>query len=1837
MPNSASGPSSSNLYQPPYSSLAPRASSIKHVESVEETSESTSPHPAESRQDELAETYLDGSKESPTAIYNEDHPELNSLRSSLPTSLAGPGGIEMDENPVNAGATVSEDIDGALDGSASPGNAEFQSERPVHEPGHASSASFAKTGPRDMDWGEDDEVDPEWNLQRTETDPFKLMAKSERTNSFPQVPPAHNPANSFLEHALPQSQAGEINNKVEQTQNLFSEDDATDNFFNHVAEREATSHTDVTRASEALFHEEGIEGKDYGLAYAGEIPDEPDAESRYEEGLPLMEDSEPEEGQATRSGNADQAFFAENSPGEEDDFFGGLAGSSESKVPPHFGRKSTMQVMDAFSLPSPEDPRPNPLDMLETGNHQNAFGNATGGGIAVSRSTVLSQFHGDTENKLSSQDEDQMLSPHEPSAEDLAAKWQAALAGDDLLDDDELLDEDSMLQSNAVDPAALFGSDDEGFLDDDDEPILDQYSRQQKTSPPPVSVVGSDGRSVSFDSLASGAFPQHNNSNSRYLPPNITQTPVQQSSNTFAPHAPLFTDLSAQPSRNPLPHGAGFSSGVAAPAPPSYGTPQQPRPDAVKSQSFADKSKGGYSSPYDLPMEVVKPRKRASMQQMTRGYSNIPPPSTIPPPRSSSMVTQGPPPTRGSASSMSPPGASPSLHQAPVKPPQLPASTPQQASSPSFNPPASFFAELPIASRPKPAGSYTPQPSPPMVGEQGFQTMPSAYHPPQAPVSRSAPTIQGLVAPPKVSPFAPLPASQPQPPVVTSRYSPAPPPRSGNGSAPSPVGVPSPVVAGGRYASAPPSQQQQSSSYTSAAPVTSPPAPILAHQPRTSSPLIHFERAPDQRSIGGPGTEVAAASVLRRESSGFDQAPRAYMPQGRMSPSKRATSNYVPDPRPTSLHHEPALAPPQRSQTQSPGGVMAGSRIDIGVGEPYQRPVSVHSPTSSRQVNEQFPPMSAGIPKPRMRGPSQAVNYIAPTDGREHDPLQRWRGGPIFAWGVGGTVITSFPKEIPRYGMGQIQPMVICSPGEVKVRSLKDIYPLGDRLAGFPGPLKGKSKKKDVIAWLTAGIDMLERENIYLGSLVTLEHEDKRKEERALLWKILQVMIENDGLLEGNPIVEKAVRGVLSPGSDGEDHAAVPQYATGSDLTGSLQATASTRLPEPVNPAAVDQLRKYLLRGEREKAVWEAVDKRLWAHALLISNTLSREVHKQVAQEFIQKEVKGVGENTESLAALYEIFAGNFEESVDELVPPSARAGLQMVSTSGTSGSSKSSLDGLDRWRETLGLVLSNRSAEDVQAINALGKLLSGYGRAEAAHICFLFARGYSVFGGVDDPSSNIVLVGSDHLRQPYEFDKELEPTLLSEVYEYGLSLSTTSNVSFSAPHLAVYKLQHASILAQFGQRDKALQYCEAIANSISSQVRRSPYHHVLLISALDDLSKRLKQSPKDESSSWIPKPSIDKVSGSLWGKFNKFVAGEDDGASGGAGSEAGSEVGPFAKIAGDTPIISRSPSNGDLYGSFNAAPPNGSIAHLPAMKSASRYTPGGSYAPPGAQDPSLSTSYGSPPRAPYAPRRSQEDTMRPEIHGFERTGLGHQHGLNDQMSRSYPDSDSSLSSNPYRQSASPYLGSSYVPQHPIPPMHDQYTSLAPHDSPHSVPASEDNAPSLGNIPTASSSYEPPSAGIYEGPSSGGHEPPSSGVYEPPSSGGYEPLSSGGYEPPSYEPASMNDEPDSPIDTRPKKKSFMDDDEPALATAGDDNKAETSKIEKSKAEKDREADEAFRKAAEADGTLIHKHTFTVLTRLQPRKTLLRRPQRKDGDLVAGFQKRKQQSTVHNQTSQSEQS
>ncbi|KAG8424559.1 vesicle coat component [Metarhizium acridum] len=796
------------------------------------------------------------------------------------------------------------------------------------------------------------------------------------------------------------------------------------------------------------------------------------------------------------------------------------------------------------------------------------------------------------------------------------------------------------------------------------------------------------------------------------------------------------------------------------------------------------------------------------------------------------------------------------------------------------------------------------------------------------------------------------------------------------------------------------------------------------------------------------------------------------------------------------------------------------------------------------------PAQSAYAPITRARGQS-LTNLLPPTDGREHDPLERWKGAPVMSWGVGGTFVTIFPRSIPRYAIGQTTPVTVRTVGEIKVQNIKDLDPLQDHLAKFPGPLKGKSKKKEAISWLSAGIEFMEKElpDVTFHSHLSLE--EKRSIERLLLWKLLRVFVEHDGVLEGSPTVDKAVRQVLIPETAGMQSEGAPLF-TAADTT-----TAVTSMQaDGVDSGAIEKIRLDLLKGDRETAVWAAVDKRLWGHAMIISQTVSSDLYKRVAQEFVRKEVNYPGHNNESLAALYKVLSGNYDDCVDELVPSHARAGLQLVSTENSSGPTKDAMEGLDKWRETLTLVLSNRSNDDVRGLNALGKLLSSYGRAEAAHICFIFSRQLSVFGGLDDPKADFVLLGSDHHKQSDQFAKETEALQLSEVYEYGLTLAGGVTATAGAPHLAAYKLQHAVTLAEYGYRDRALQYCDAIASAIVSQTRRSAYHHPILEGSVEDFLARLKQAPKEASSSWISKPTMGKVSDSMWNRFNKFVSGDEDG-NGQAGSDG--DNGPFARIA-SSPNNSRPPStsNFDVYASSPSFP--SSSAPPAAGAAASRYAPA-----PTAQFPTAHVN-------PFAQAAQGQHVPLPNP-----TSSAQRYAPNP--------SEASYSGVPPAQPLTGGYQPVGYPRAAVPPSHQPVEAVAPHAQQQPAPAVQ--APtSAGYRPY--SLQEPPNIQPQPGADDAdqGYQPPSYG-YEPPQtvpdpvrSDAQGTGDSSGYEPPSFQPydyeaPSYQAHVEGDDARKPKKKSFMEDDD-------EDIPALRQPQEKSKAEKDRENEELFRKAAEED-------------------------------------------------------
>jgi hypothetical protein len=723
-------------------------------------------------------------------------------------------------------------------------------------------------------------------------------------------------------------------------------------------------------------------------------------------------------------------------------------------------------------------------------------------------------------------------------------------------------------------------------------------------------------------------------------------------------------------------------------------------------------------------------------------------------------------------------------------------------------------------------------------------------------------------------------------------------------------------------------------------------------------------------------------------------------------------------------------------------------------------------------------------------------------------------------------------------------PQLKAGGGEFKVRGASHIFSDPLSLPQFPGPLK-KGKKKELSAWLKAHVESLESkmQTLYPAIGQPPNSYQVRLSERLLLWKVMALLVEHDGTLEGTPAVDEAVIALLSPHVNTSFPVAPASVQPAGDI-----------LPDSPTPKELGVLHAHLSKGDRVKAVWHAVDERLWGPALLIASTLDKDIWKQVIQEFVRKEVRD-----KALAALFQVFAGNWDESVDELVSVSARAGFQMVSTANGSSEQQNALAGLERWRETLLLILSNRSPGDAQSMLAIGKILAGYGRFEAAHICFLFARSHAFFGGADDPASAYTLVGGDPRFLGSDFGGDLESILLSEVYEYALSIAPTPITPI--PHLQAYKLYHAEVLAENGFLTEAQQYADAINATIHSKTKGSPCYNVVLMQAVDDLSKRLSEAPADPSGSW--KPSMDKVSSSLWGKFNSFVIGDSDASP--TPSVLGNDQGQFQGLAGDTPPMSTAASNIDMYSAYQSG--------APAPATNSRYAPSNVYSPRRSNEHATRSKY-EPVAAPsYQPRTSIESS-RSSYEG--RPSLEVTQPLSPKRVSSF-----STLQHPQQNGTAP---SSFRAVDPF--------SQRPHSAnPHQPAGNGDmNAYSGVGNDLNSGLHQP---GHYQNGSAEKPQPtPIQSAVQPST---YEP--SGSYEPPGYQPYEPTYQPEAEEeskvedDEKPKpKKSFMDDDD------DDGLMARAAALKKeSKSKSDRDVDDAFRKAAEADGKNQSNRVGEMLT------------------------------------------
>ncbi|KAJ6177903.1 hypothetical protein N7519_008364 [Penicillium mononematosum] len=1395
----------------------------------------------------------------------------------------------------------------------------------------------------------------------------------------------------------------------------------------------------------------------------------PEAESRFEEGVPLLDESTPaspqqplEQGKSIDNvfsnddDDADGFFSSASKPeakNDDEDFFGSISKEDAEEQPVvHLERKSTSQVLESagFALDSP-----------------------------VSDASAAAQF--DDALKAAS------LEPQttaDPSEEELAARWEAELADSP---DDDL--------------AARW----EAALDDDD---------------------------ILLETEAAQSVPAQGH---------IDQTPVQSTNNGFSAglNSPFQTPQA-------------FSQPI--PVPNMY-TPHQPSTgdllQGVPLPGTAPPSTGAISSYFSQPPQnPAATRERALLNGQNRATNLLTTFQMISPDLESRSLPK-----------------SLFLQQSLVCPHLLLLqvllllASPLQRLPPQpwLPPPAAknFYEELPLApprSRPASSGRYTPNPqaAPTMTGSLNMLPHHQLHS-----LSRSQfnPHFNRLTSWIRMLALHRVPrrdllllqdillnllaCKHPRSRLRCRDIPPAPPPTSS---------------ARNRYASQP----------------LNVPGQNLPFQPRTSSPLAHHEKVsyqPDQshkppslepainlsppRGQGagfGQITPTASqyvngpVSVSQRESAGSPVQPSPpqsrYAPQEyinefaqRLAPAPEsapapATNVYVPPP-PNDIQ----MGPLRRSQTQSPARDLTSPRSYGQNIDTLQRPASVQVSGSPTKTVNPYAPVQVVS---QARAPTQHLEFIAPNDGHEHDSLGRWKGAPIFKFGFGGAVVSCFPRHVPRYSAGQVAPMIQPTLGEPKISQLSEWLPSPDSIIQHPGPLKAKSKKKDLLAWLSSKIAAFENSNLPSYEQVQSDAH-KRREEKTLLWKVVKLLVENDGNLESSSEIQKSLRQIIFPNLPNPD--AEGSYTSGLAASGGFAPSEMPAQPDAVDAQWLEELRLYLICGDREKAVWSAVDRRLWGHAMIISSTMDRSISKQVVQEFVRREVRSKSANTDSLAALYEIFAGNIEESIDELVP-------RLPEQADGQGSTKNALEGLDKWKDTLGLVLSNRSSEDHQALFSLGHLLTSYGRTEAAHVCYIFSRA-AVFGGPDDPNAKIALLGADHQRCPSSLVDQ-DAILLTEAYEFATSVLGNSPTAHM-PHLLAFKILNARCLVDNGRNLEAQGYCDAVAAALKATTRPSPYYHQHLFAEVEELSARLRQTTSD-SGSWISRPSMEKVSGSMWARFNSFVVGDDsDAASTGSGKGGeNAEFGPFANVAG-TPTISRPPSVSDVYGSYPGAATG---AQPIPISGASKYHPSSQHAPNGSPE--------------QFKGRSSMDSQRSASY-FPPVG---QRRSSQELS---PSIDQHMSY------GAPMYGSPNAGGYQQTPPHSSYVPLAPVEEAMS-PA---EAPPAAQPMVNGLFYQPPGQAATSSESPYYQGPPGMPAGVPDSESPYAPpVPSSSYEPVSYEPVAaavdtgyVAQEEDLPsTEEQPKKKSIMDDD--------DDLAARAAAIQK--AENDRKANEAFAKAAEED-------------------------------------------------------
>ncbi|OBA27206.1 hypothetical protein HANVADRAFT_23655, partial [Hanseniaspora valbyensis NRRL Y-1626] len=434
---------------------------------------------------------------------------------------------------------------------------------------------------------------------------------------------------------------------------------------------------------------------------------------------------------------------------------------------------------------------------------------------------------------------------------------------------------------------------------------------------------------------------------------------------------------------------------------------------------------------------------------------------------------------------------------------------------------------------------------------------------------------------------------------------------------------------------------------------------------------------------------------------------------------------------------------------------------------------------------------------------------------------------PIFQWASNGKILSMKPSQYS--GVTNI-----------KISSVKSHVDIPKYFIDFPGPLiRGKTKPKTISTWLSNTVELINGDSAYDPN-------------GKILWQLIAKKIE---LMDDKKMLPK-LHEFSAKLFDPTDLLAFIQNSSYNLSQNSGMMTQQQMTGFKLDFEGLAQVLTYLRVGDHSTALDIALKNNDFSMAMVISSLMGKEKWTEVVDLYLKKEFQGSGPDSEFavslLSSIFQVFIGNGKSLVSDF----------------SSNPSKTQW-AIQNWNIVLAAILANgTSSTDSAATNSLlvGFLVDFgiflYNKKEflAASCCFILA---------DIPlSENELLPESNVVFKSIGASNSLDSILLSEVYEFSFNANGAKFNGFIS--LIPSKITRSEVLLlqdEYSLASKCLDACSQVNKELpKTSALHIKYSYII---------GKLKTQATDHSESWIGKPTLSGVWGTLDKSFNKLIGGD--------------------------------------------------------------------------------------------------------------------------------------------------------------------------------------------------------------------------------------------------------------------------------------------------------------------------------------------------------------------------